>query len=237
MTRIFRIDFYPHEWLTLTSHMTPEQKGVFIDIVAMIYAKRGAIKNDPNHFGRVSNCSSRMAKSIVQQLLDQNDLQHVGEGFITQKRCESELNMKLTHLEHSAKGGRKSSEIKQQSIKNNDLNSSDDENSLSSSTLPQPHPTPNNKRENKEFSLFPETEKIAKKNKRATSLPDDWKLPIPWGEWAMREENMTRDEIIKQARTFHDWAIANGAVKKNWEAAWRNWIRRSAQFKPKEYAK
>lgn len=102
MDRIFRVDFYPHEWLTLTGHQTPEQRGVFIQICAMIYAARGKIKNDPAHIGRVSGCSSRLARAIISDLVEGGDLIIQGD-FITQKRCESELNLKRTLIESGAK--------------------------------------------------------------------------------------------------------------------------------------
>jgi uncharacterized protein YdaU (DUF1376 family) len=140
MDRIFRVDFYPHEWLTLTGHMTPVQKGIFIDIVALIYANRGPIRNDPNHFGRVSNCSSRLARSVFEKLVEHGDLQITRNGFVTQKRCESELNLKRTHLEASARGGRTRNEKHPQSQKNNDLEPTPPLSSLATSS-PSPSPT------------------------------------------------------------------------------------------------
>jgi uncharacterized protein YdaU (DUF1376 family) len=130
MDRLFRVDFYPHEWLSLTGHMTPEQRGVFVQICAQIYAKRGRILNDAAHIGRFSNCSSRAAKSIIDQLILSKDLQVHGE-FIGQKRCEDELNKKRTHLEHSAKGGRTKAENGRENKENSNLTSSGTDDSLS----------------------------------------------------------------------------------------------------------
>lgn len=104
--------------------MPPEQKGIFIDVCAMIYARRGPIKNDPAHIARAANCSSRLVRSVIAQLCSQGDLQLTNNGeFITQKRCESELNLKRTHLEHSANGGRTAAENRRESRNNNDVES------------------------------------------------------------------------------------------------------------------
>lgn len=103
------MDFYPHEWLSLTGHMTPAQKGIFINICALIYAKRGKILNDPNHIARVSYCSLRLVKSLILQLSEMGDIQ-INDGFISQKRCENELKKKKNHLESSASGGRNKAE-------------------------------------------------------------------------------------------------------------------------------
>ena len=109
--RLFRHDFYPHEWLTQTSHMNPMQKGIFIDLVAMIYARGGPIKNDHHHIARLSNCSPRMASKIINELLTNGDIQLVENPvdnlwMITQRRCEKEIFGKLSHLQSSSKGGR-----------------------------------------------------------------------------------------------------------------------------------
>jgi len=133
MDRLFRIDFYPSEWLVQTGKMTVEQRGIFIQIVAMIYANRGPIENDPAWIGRAAGCSSRLARALIAQLLAAGSLQIKGSK-ITQKRCERELNMKRTHLESSAKGGRNKAEYERESNNNNTLASSGDAISLSSST-------------------------------------------------------------------------------------------------------
>jgi Protein of unknown function (DUF1376) len=78
MDRLFRIDFYPQDWLIQTNNMTPVQRGIFIQIVAMIYGNRGAIENDPAWIGRASNCSARLTRAVIQQLIDKGELQHQG---------------------------------------------------------------------------------------------------------------------------------------------------------------
>ena len=68
-----------------------------------------------------------------------------------------------------------------------------------------------------------------KKSNRGTRLPDDWKLPVEWGEWAMEEvPGLTRADVKKEAAKFRDhWHSKPGkdGVKLDWEATWRNWMR------------
>lgn len=58
-------------------------------------------------------------------------------------------------------------------------------------------------------------------------------LPVEWAEWA-RQENPNGDP----ARTFlkfkDHWASVAGAKgrKADWEATWRNWVRREMEFSP-----
>ena len=65
MDRLFGTDFYPQEWLVETGKLTPIERGIFIQIVSMIYANRDPIENDPAWIGGVSFCSPRMARSVI----------------------------------------------------------------------------------------------------------------------------------------------------------------------------
>lgn len=70
--------------------------------------------------------------------------------------------------------------------------------------------------------------KIREKTARGSRLPADWELDTEWGEWA-ESLGMTMAQIILEADKFKDyWVALPGpkATKTNWEATWRNWIRR-----------
>ena len=64
-------------------------------------------------------------------------------------------------------------------------------------------------------------------------LPPDWTLPDEWRRWAEQER---RDvDVLRESRVFADyWASQPGAKgrKTDWQATWRNWIRR-AQGRPR----
>lgn len=64
-----------------------------------------------------------------------------------------------------------------------------------------------------------------------TRLANDWALPKPWGEWALHERpDMTAEDVRREAETFADhWHAKAGADarKANWQATWRNWVRRA----------
>lgn len=66
-------------------------------------------------------------------------------------------------------------------------------------------------------------------------LSPDWRLPSEWGHWAMGE-NLTREEVLKEQDKFRDYWIArpgSGAVKADWQATWRNWIRKYLEDRAK----
>lgn len=62
-------------------------------------------------------------------------------------------------------------------------------------------------------------------------LPDGWTLPQPWADWALSERSdMTELDVRREAACFADyWHGKAGADarKADWEATWRNWIRRA----------
>lgn len=75
------------------------------------------------------------------------------------------------------------------------------------------------------------------KTKRVPRLPDDWRLPKGWGDWALENRpDMTDADVRHQAACFADyWHGKAGADarKADWEATWRNWIRRADSPLPK----
>lgn len=74
-------------------------------------------------------------------------------------------------------------------------------------------------------------EKTAPKQTKGKALGKDWKLPKAWGEWALSERpDFDADEVRKISETFRDHWVANAnqanSKKSDWEAAWRNWVRK-----------
>jgi hypothetical protein len=71
---------------------------------------------------------------------------------------------------------------------------------------------------------------IASAAKRGSRLPKDFKMPGDWLQWAMDERHWSADDTRVEAANFIDhWHAKPGkdAVKLDWEATWRNWIRNS----------
>lgn len=75
--------------------------------------------------------------------------------------------------------------------------------------------------------------KIVEKS-NGTRLPNDWVLPKSWGDWALAERAEWQPENVRHvADSFRDyWVSAAGkdARKADWEATWRNWVRKEKTF-------
>jgi len=63
-----------------------------------------------------------------------------------------------------------------------------------------------------------------KTDRRKTRLPPDWDLPTTWMLWAMKERPELDVEAV--SNQFRDYWVGTGKTMANWEAVWRNWIRR-----------
>lgn len=71
-----------------------------------------------------------------------------------------------------------------------------------------------------------EEKKERETRSRGSRLPTDWLLPDDWAQWACRE----RPDIDcrRTAAGFADYwhgKAGSSAVKVDWEATWRNWVR------------
>jgi len=70
----------------------------------------------------------------------------------------------------------------------------------------------------------------AQTSKKGTRLTPEWVLSKTLGDWALKEKpHLTADNIRRLAESFRDYWIATpGAkgVKLDWEATWRNWVRK-----------
>ena len=60
-------------------------------------------------------------------------------------------------------------------------------------------------------------------------LSPEWKLPKPWGDWALSEfPRWDAEKVRLEAERFRDhWCAKTGkdATKADWLATWRNWCR------------
>lgn len=79
-------------------------------------------------------------------------------------------------------------------------------------------------------------EKTKVENLRGIRLSPDWWVSEDEGEWAVKEFNLTTDQVIMQADKFKDYWLAKagaGGIKRDWQATWRNWIRNDIERKAK----
>lgn len=219
MDRLFRIDFYPQDWLIDTARLTPEERGIYIQIVCLIYANRGPIENNPQWIAGVSGCSTRLVKTIIERLEQKLFIQFSGEK-IGQKRAENELRTKREHLELSSKGGRKTSENFIREKENNDLNSTDTPFSVGT---PSPSPTAIARRK-KDTNVSSKRSPEKPKSRRALFEADDLSSMAEWFR-----KNAPAVDPIRLRGIMLDWCDAKGKTYQNYHAALRQWANKDQE--------
>jgi hypothetical protein len=69
------------------------------------------------------------------------------------------------------------------------------------------------------------------KTKRATAMTDDWmptEIDLAWA----KGDGFPMSQVIGETEKFRDHFKATGKPMKDWDAAWKNWMRRSREFGP-----
>jgi hypothetical protein len=69
------------------------------------------------------------------------------------------------------------------------------------------------------------------KPKRATRLPEDWRLPAEWKQWAVDGHHLNPEAVVKASLRFRDHflgAPGRHGTKTNWLATWPALIAPSA---------
>lgn len=193
---------YPRDFIEGTIGMRFELKAAYRMTLDLIYMQGGKLPDDARYVSGLLGCSVRAWKKYREELLSLGKIQ-AENGVISNFRADKEL-------ETLAKLQDKQRENASGPSKNNNL-----QKPWLDHTEPEPEPE--------------KREANASQKKRGTRLPDGWVLPKAWGEWAA-SEGWAEAVIRIEAEKFKDyWTGKPGkdAVKLDWLATWRNWMRNS----------
>ena len=61
-----------------------------------------------------------------------------------------------------------------------------------------------------------------------TEIPEDFEITEKMRKWA--DEKIPRVDIDRETEKFIDYWLAHGKRMANWEATWRNWMRRCPEM-------
>lgn len=69
-------------------------------------------------------------------------------------------------------------------------------------------------------------------------LPEKWKIPKAWADWAIEErKGWTVAHVKKSAKRFHEWHRAHHSTRETidlWELAFKTWIRNERDVGPQQ---
>ena len=210
--------FYPSDWLAGTRGLTAAETGVYITLVAMMYEAEGPIPNDAKRLARLCGSTPAALKKAIDGLIDAGKITQDERGFFN-RRVEIEIEKraeKRAAASASANARWKKTEQKQPSENAN-------------ASIPQCGRNANQKPEPEKKKEEPN----GSSKKRGSRLPPEWRLPKDWGRWAM-SEGLSEDDTRTEGEKFRDyWSSLPGrqAVKLDWQATWRNWVRKAVADK------
>lgn len=200
-----------------TMMLSLEEKGAYSLCLDLIYDRGGPIPDDARWLSGVCGVSLRKWNVIRERLLSLGKLTSEG-GLISNIRADFEmLSTDLSSRERAesgAKGGRKRVENAAQANKNNDLGQAE---------LKPIEEIREDKKEDGETNVSPPGRASGKR------LDDDWEPKALGSDTIAGQIVAARGDpwAARALESFRNhWRSANGpnARKRDWQAAWANWI-------------
>ena len=210
------MQLYVGDYLADTLDLTTEQHGAYLLLLMTMWRHDAKLPNDPAKLARIARVSARRWHLVW------SEIQHffyVDGDQIRNKRLDREHQKAASISEKRSASGAAGGRAK--ALKDNEslvANATD---------LPQhsQKPEPEKKKE----------EPNGSSKKRAVRLTAEWQLPRAWGEWAM-QEGLSEVCVRREVERFKDyWLSESGAkaAKLDWQATWRNWVRKALERQPK----
>lgn len=243
MSKAPSMPMYWDAYLADTTHLTTEEHGAYLLLLAAMWRRNGAVPDDDRDNARILGLTPAKWRKVKARLLETISGFHIENGTITQEKLqktwENTQEKIAKNRSNGAKGGRpKSNENKDVAKANGSLSVNPNE------SIPEPEPEPEPKEEEgkrdtvvspkkepgQSLELVPsEQSPKPAKTAKGSRLSNDWKLPRDWGEWAV-SEGWNPNAVREEAEKFRDYWISksgSAATKLDWQATWRNWMRNS----------
>ncbi len=107
MGKVRRVDFSPDEWLAGALSLKADQRGCYITIIMLIYSHGGAILDDEKELAHACNVTVEKWRTIKAVLLAKDKIVLTGDGRLTNRRCETELEKAVNRTEKARENGQK----------------------------------------------------------------------------------------------------------------------------------
>jgi len=217
------LNYYPFhlgDYAAHTAHLSPIEDLAYRRMLDLYYLKESPLPCDWREIARVIRLRDNGAEieAVLAEFFTLSDF-----GW-SHARCDAEI-VKMKDKQTKAKASAEAS-VSARRAKAEHASSASAERTLNerstNAELPTPTPTPTPR-----ANAVDAPQSAA--SKRGSRLDQDWRLPKPWGEWALSEFKTWTDETVRiEAEKFRDfWHAKAGkeASKLDWLATWRNWCR------------
>lgn len=206
--------FYASDWLAGTRGLTATETGVYITLVAMMYEVEGPIANDAKRLARLCGSTPAAFKKSVDALVEAGKLTLGSEGFFN-RRVQIEIEKRTEKRAAASQSAKVRWDKSKQNQSSENANASNPQCVRNANQNPEPE----KKKE----------EPNGSSKKRGVRLTAEWVLPRAWGEWAMAE-GLSEVCVRREGERFRDYWISESgpkAAKLDWQATWRNWVRKA----------
>lgn len=218
------MNHYPRhvgDYLRKTIGLTLAQDGAYTRMIDLYYSSEQILPKKPEIFQEI-RCRSKSDREAVSFVLAKFFIE-TDDGY-RHERCDEEL---LKYKDKSAKA--KAAGEASGKARNNERTLNGRSTNVAN-PLNQPV-TSNHKPEGQEQSGGAVAPPPAKRQ-RAMQLPKGWEIPAAWGDWAQRERpDWSSTDVLRVSLLFRDHWHSKAEARADWEATWRNWVRRErSQF-------
>ena len=204
------MQLYVGDYLADTLDLTTEQHGAYLLLLMTMWRHDARLPDDASKLCRIARVSPKRWSAIWSEI---SRFFVSSDGFITNARLTKEhqkaVSISQERKTAGSRGGNASALKRKEAAQ------------ASASDLLKHSQKPDNREEKEEPN--------GSSKKRASRLPSDWRLPRDWGEWAM-SEGLSEICVRRESDKFRDYWLGLGgakAAKLDWQATWRNWVRKA----------
>ena len=228
---------YTGDYLRDTRHLTPLRHGIYFLLLMHCWDQKGPLPLDEQECAGIANCRSADEVDALRYVLSRFFVR-MEDGHYN-KRMTEEVARAEEKSQAYREAGLRSAEVRRaRSLMREAVDQQRFNRGLTAAGTPTPTPipTPIKVNSNTLVGANAPTPATAGKDKaekrRATRLPDDWSLPDDWRDWAVKVHGLDPQRAVRISLVFRDYWRSKGgagAAKMDWEATWRNWIRKEVQ--------
>ena len=220
--------FSPKDWIEGTRDLTPEQRGIYVDCLCIMYRTERPLPLCDKRTAHRLEISVRLWRSVKAALLRAGKLKETDAGYIND-RVISELGSRLAQSRVKSESAASRERKKREKFESSNENNATRPQTVQSHCIDirgKKEEEESEERKEQVETPVPINSRTAKKATRGTRLADDWSLPEEWRQWTLTNCPVSTPEAVRvEAIKFANyWQSRSGreACKVSWFKTWQN---------------
>ena len=213
------------DYLKDTAHLSLLEHGVYTRLMDVYYTREGAIP--VADVARLVGARSKDERAALAVVLD--EFFEAVDGMLKQGRCEAEI----ARFQDKQRKAKASADARWSKGPQHTEGNANAMRTHSEGNADGMHRAPVPSNQSPVTTLVPKVQRG-----RGARLPPSWD-PGETGMAFASSQGLANGRAASELEKFRDhWAAKTGqdAAKADWQAAWRNWVRRAIEFKPADSA-